>query len=501
MSSTPRYWLSIDCGGTYIKSGLYDQNAREIGIERQPLVTLTPASGYAERDMQELWQRCAATISRLLDRHPFAAQHIAGIGLSAQGKGLFLLDQHDQPLGNGILSSDRRAADVVSEWQQQGIAQQLYPLTRQALWTGHPVSLLRWIKQYQPQRYQNIGCVMMAHDFLRWKLTGQKGAELSNISESNLYNMYTGAYDPQLTRLTGISEMDSCLPPIVGSADICGYVSESAASITGLTAGTPVAGGLFDVASVAICAGIRDESALNAVMGTWAVTTGIAHELRDHEQHHYVYGHYVEPGQYIVHEASPTSSANLEWVKDQLNISDFDQMNALVASLPAADSSLFFLPFLYGSNAGPDISAGFYGLQAHHTQAHLLQAVFEGVVFSHMTHISRMAERFPQAKTLRVTGGPTRSPVWMQILADVSGMPLELPQVEETGCFGAAIIAMVSSGHFSDVHTAQQQIQPSLLHVEPNRDLQEKYQKKYQRYQLLIQALQGYHTRIKEQNL
>ncbi|ARU92774.1 FGGY-family carbohydrate kinase [Tatumella citrea] len=501
MSSTPRYWLSIDCGGTYIKSGLYDQNAREVGIERQPLVTLTPSSGYAERDMHELWQRCATTISRLLDRYPSAAQHIAGIGLSAQGKGLFLLDRENQPLGNGILSSDRRAAEVVAEWQQQGIAQQLYPLTRQALWTGHPVSLLRWIKQHQPQRYQNIGCVMMAHDFLRWKLTGEKGAELSNISESNLYNMRTGTYDPQLTRLTGISEMDGCLPPIVGSADICGYVSETAAKVTGLAVGTPVSGGLFDVASVAICAGIRDESALNAVMGTWAVTTGIAHELRDHEQHNYVYGHYVEPGQYIVHEASPTSSANLEWVKDQLNISDFDQMNTLVASLPAADSELFFLPFLYGSNAGPDIAAGFYGLRAHHTKAHLLQAVFEGVVFSHMTHISRMAERFPQAKILRVTGGPTRSPIWMQILADVSGMPLELPRVEETGCFGAAIIAMVSTGHFLDVATAQQHIQPDLRQVKPNRDLQEKYHKKYQRYQLLTQVLQGYHNRIKEQNL
>ena len=499
--STLYYWLSIDCGGTYIKSGLYDQHARELGIERQPLVTLTPASGYAERDMNELWQQCAATVSRLLKRHPFAAQHIAGIGLSAQGKGLFLLDQDNQPLGNGILSSDQRAADIVAEWHQQGIDQQLYPLTRQALWSGHPVSLLRWIKHHQPRRYQSIGCVMMAHDFLRWKLTGEKGAELSNISESNLYNMRTGKYDPQLTRLTGISEIDRCLPPIVRSADICGYVSEAASKATGLAVGTPVSGGVFDVASVAICAGIRDETILNAVMGTWAVTTGIVNELRDHEPHNYVYGHYVEPGQYIVHEASPTSSANLEWVKDQLNISDFGRMNALVASLPVADSELFFLPFLYGSNAGPDINAGFYGLRAHHTRAHLLQAVFEGVVFSHMTHISRMSERFPRAKTLRVTGGPTRSTVWMQMLADVSGMPLELPRVEETGCFGAAIIAMVSTGHFPDVATAQQHIQTALQKIEPNRHLQEKYRKKYLRYQLLTQVLQGYHTRIKELNL
>jgi sugar (pentulose or hexulose) kinase len=97
----------------------------------------------------------------------------------------------------------------------------------------------------------------------------------------------------------------------------------------------------------------------------------------------------------------------------------------------------FFLPFLYGSNAGLEMTCGFYGMQALHTRAHLLQAVYEGVVFSHMTHLNRMRERFTDVQALRVTGGPAHSDVWMQMLADVSGLRVELPQVEETGCFGA----------------------------------------------------------------
>lgn len=75
-------------------------------------------------------------------------------------------------------------------------------------------------------------------------------------------------------------------------------------------------------------------------------------------------------------------------------------------------------------------------MQAIHTRAHLLQAIYEGVVFSHMTHLNRMRERFTDVHTLRVTGGPAHSDVWMQMLADVSGLRIELPQVEETGCFG-----------------------------------------------------------------
>lgn len=77
------------------------------------------------------------------------------------------------------------------------------------------------------------------------------------------------------------------------------------------------------------------------------------------------------------------------------------------------------------------MTSGFYGMQAIHTRAHLLQAIYEGVVFSHMTHLNRMRERFTDVHTLRVTGGPAHSDVWMQMLADVSGLRIELPQVEE----------------------------------------------------------------------
>ncbi|WP_312951470.1 FGGY-family carbohydrate kinase [Superficieibacter sp.] len=501
MSERETFWLGIDCGGTYLKAGLYDRAGHEHGIARQPLKTLSPQLGYAERDMAALWQHCATTIASLLQKTGIAGDQICGVGISAQGKGLFLLDKDDRPLGHAILSSDRRALDIVRRWQQDGIPETLYPTTRQTLWTGHPASLLRWIKENEPQRYASIGCVMMGHDYLRWCLTGVKGGEESNISESNLYNMNSGGYDPCLTRWLGISEIDHALPPVVGSAEICGEITAQAAALTGLTAGTPVVGGLFDVVSTALCAGLQDEHTLNAVMGTWAVTSGIAHGLRHHEKHPYVYGRYVNDGEYIVHEASPTSSGNLEWLTAQWPDLSFAQINAAVASLPKAGSDLLFLPFLYGSNAGLEMTSGFYGMQAMHSRAHLLQAVFEGVVFSHMTHLNRMRERFNDVRALRVTGGPAHSDVWMQMLADVSGLPLELPQLEETGCFGAALAAQVGTGLHASFHAAQRSLTYSLRTFTPDPAAQAAYQRKYHRYQILIEALQGFHARIKEHTL
>ena len=501
MSEKETFWLGIDCGGTYLKAGLYNSQGKEFDIERQSVRTLSPQPGWAERDMTALWQHCAATISRLLQRTGIRGEQIKGVGISAQGKGLFLLDKDDQPLGTAILSSDRRAMDIVKRWQQDGIPQKLYPLTRQTLWTGHPASLLRWVKENEPQRYAQIGCVMMGHDYLRWCLTGVKGCEESNISESNLYHMTTGQYDPCLTQWLGISEINAALPPIVGSSQISGEITSQAAAITGLAAGTPVVGGLFDVVSTAICAGLDDEYTLNAVMGTWAVTSGIADGLRDNESHPYVYGRYVNDGQYIVHEASPTSSGNLEWLTAQWGDISVSEINQLVDILAKATSDVFFLPFLYGSNAGLEMTSGFYGMQALHTRAHLLQAVYEGVVFSHMTHLNRMLERFTQVQALRVTGGPTHSDVWMQMLADVSGLAIELPQVEETGCSGAALAALVGTGVYPDFHAAQRTLKHDIRVIKPDMRAHAAYRRKYHRYQLLISALQDYHARIKEYDL
>ncbi|WP_392454648.1 FGGY-family carbohydrate kinase [Edwardsiella piscicida] len=485
------YWLGIDCGGTWLKAGLYDALGRECAIVRQPLALISPCPGWAERDMRLLWQQCARAIRDLLAQSATAGQAIRGVGISAQGKGLFLLDKQDRPLGHAILSSDRRAQAIVQRWQRDGVAQRLYPLTRQALWSGHPATLLRWLKEHQPQRYRQIGCVLMAHDYLRWCLSGVKGGELSNMSESNLYSMADAGFDSRLTAWLGIAEMDAALPPLVGSSQVCAAVSPEAAALTGLCPGTPLVGGLFDVVATALCAGLQDEHTLNAVMGTWAVTSGLADRLEEGEPYPYVYGHYAFPGRYIVHEASPTSAANLEWLRAQWGDLPLEQVNRLVERLPRAGSDLFFLPFLYGSNAGAALTGGFYGLQALHQRDHLLQAVYEGVIFSHMTHLARMRARFTQVRTLRVTGGPARSRPWMQMLADASGLPVALPQVEETGCMGAAMMAQAGIDGGIDAALWQPSA-PQILYPDPA--IYAAYQAKYQRYQSLTVALRDWHA-------
>lgn len=481
------YYLGIDCGGTFVKAALFDQTGELHGIFRENVAVISEQAGYAERDMQQLWQVCAEVVRQTIAKSGVNPTAIKGVGISAQGKGAFLLDKQNKPLGRAILSSDQRSLEIVKRWQAEGVPEKLYPLTRQTLWTGHPVSILKWLQENEPERYANIGSVLMSHDYLRFCLTGKLHCEETNISESNLYNMATGEYDQQLADLLGLHTILEKLPLVIKPNEVAGYVTAEAAELTGLAAGTPVVGGLFDVVSTARCAGLDDETKLNVVLGTWSVVSGITDYLNPNQLLPFVYGRYVDEGKFIVHEASPTSSGNLEWFVKQWKL-DYTEINQQVASLAPAASSVLFVPFLYGSNAGLGMQAGFYGLQAHHSQAHLLQAIYEGVLFSLMYHLNRMKQRFPNATVLRVTGGPTKSAVWMQMLADLTGMRLEIPNVEEAGCLGAALMAMQATNNDCSQIKA---LGAEMLSVEPNAENFVAYQQKYQRYQCLTESLKA----------
>ncbi|MGB5444663.1 MAG: FGGY-family carbohydrate kinase, partial [Psychromonas sp.] len=482
-------------GGTFMKACLFDQNGQQVALSRTSASVINEQQGWVERDLDALWADARLVLQDLLKQADVAAEQVKGISISAQGKGVYLLDKQGQNLRNGIISSDSRSIDIVREWQQQGVPEKIYSKTLQTLWTGHPVSIVRWLKENEPQNYQNIGSIMMAHDYIRYRLTDQKHAEITNMSESNFYNADLADYDPQLLATFGIEEVFAALPPLIKPDQLAGTITEKVAEEIGLIAGTPVFGGLFDVVSTAICSGINsDEQKLNYVMGTWSVTSGITKKISPAE-YNFVYGHYAVQGEYIIHEASPTSASNYEWFSEYFNANgevNHAANESLVAQLPAAQSSLFFVPFLYGSNMGLGIKSGFYGLQSHHKKGDLIQAIWEGILFCHNVHLQRMRQRFPEAKTLRVTGGTTGSKVWMQMLADLTAMNVEIPNVEETGAFGAALVAMVGAGQYPSLDCALEKINLECKYVTPNPENFAKYQVKYKKYLKLVQLFKAF---------
>ncbi|OOF39319.1 carbohydrate kinase [Rodentibacter rarus] len=479
------YYLGIDCGGTFIKAAIVDSVGNILSSSRQNSPILSEKEGYAERDMTKLWLDCIKVIKAVIEQSNISSKRIKSIGISAQGKGLFLLDKGNKPLGKAILSSDQRANNIVKNWEKEHIHHWLYPRTYQPLWAGHPVSILRWLKENDKERYESIGAILMSHDYLRFCLTGKLYCEETNISESNLYNMTTKNYDAEIMEKLGIAGVYDKLPPIVKSNQVVGYITREAAELSGLEVGTPVVGGLFDVVASTLCANLTDENKLCVILGTWHIVSGITRNFAS--QQRLVHGCYPETNKLIVHDDSPTSIANLEWFIEQWAPLTYDEINILVDSIKPQLDSILFIPFLYGTNAG-DMKGGLYGIQSYHTKSHLLRAIYEGVIFSLLTHIEKMKKKFPNVERLHVMGGITKSQVWLQILADITGMSLEVSAIDEPGCLGAALVAMQGVG--ADTKCMINKLK-SVEYIEPNKENYFIYQQKYKYYTKLINALKS----------
>jgi L-xylulokinase len=436
-----------------------------------------------ERDSNALWRGTAEAIREVLAKSAINPRDIACIAGSGHGNGLYLVGHDGQPVRNGIYSTDNRAQSYVERWRAEGVGERVLPKTTQCLWPGQPNALLAWLRDHEPESLQKTKWVLMCKDYIRFRLTGEARAELTDMSATSLMNVATGQYDASVLEAFGLGEMQRLLPPLAKTAEICGKVTPQAAAETGLAVGTPVAGGMFDVDACGLAAGLVDEREMTIVAGTWGISQYIAKRpLVDKDL--FMSTCYSVPGYYLMLEASPTSAANLEWFLADYGLS-YDECNKLVASA-SADSRLTFVPFLYGSNAHPSAKASLVGLDGKQTRADVLRAVYEGIVFGHNWHLQRLLQFRPPPEVVRFTGGAARSEVWVQMFADCFQIPVEVPAGSELGALGAAIAAAVAAGCYASYAEAVKAMTRIARRHEPKAAMTAKYE----RYRKVVHALE-----------
>ncbi|AHG21405.1 3-keto-L-gulonate kinase [Chania multitudinisentens RB-25] len=485
------YFLGVDIGGTVIKAGLYRANGDEVAVAECDGEALAVQPGFSEREMEALWQDLCSTIRQVLSLASVAGEQVRGISFSSHGKGLYAIDKQGKPVRNGIVSSDTRASAMVTDLQRQGVEEMVYPRSLQPIWSSHPAVLLRWLKQHEPAQYAAIDYVLMAHDYLRFRLTGEVAAEITNISGSNLFNQQNGGYDPQLMAVFGIDEVADKTAPLLGSAELAGRVTATAAAQCGLPAGTAVYGGLFDVVGAALCSGVVDDRTLSAVAGTWSIATCVTESVLP-STHPFAWGRYCMADRYFVHEGSPTSAANLAWFLRQFCNNDhqrYAQFNRWVAERSERPSDIVFLPYLYGSNLNSNLPGALIGLSGHHEMADIVHAIYQGILFSHLIHQDRMVALNPRVERIRMTGGPTQSAVWMQMFANAGNLPLEVVDIQQSGCRAAAICAAVGAGEYANFTEAVQVIQPELHTYFPDAAANRRLRDRFTGYLEIAQAL------------
>jgi L-xylulokinase len=495
-----QFFLGIDNGNTVSKAALFDVQGKEIAIAGCKVDTEYPHPGWTERDMEMLWKSTVSAIGEVLAKSGVKPVEIAGIGTTGHGNGLYLLDKAGKPLRRGIQSMDSRAASVVAEWQQANLLSKVFPYTIQTLWPAQPNALLAWIKREEPENYERIGAILMCKDYIKYCLTGEISADFTDMSATSLLDVRNKRYSQELLAHFDLAEIYDALPPLSQCFDVVGRVTASAAAETGLAAGTPVVGGIFDVDASAVGCGAVTAGQACIIAGTWSINEVITQEpLVDPNL--FMTTLFAAPELFLSIDASATSATNLEWFVDQCcgderaeakrrGISVYEVCNEEVASLPPGSTNIIFHPFLYGSNVQPTARAGFFGVAGWHTRAHLLRALYEGVVYCHLNHIEKLRAAGGQIQSARLTGGGSRSWVWTQIFADALQVPMEIADGTEVGARGAALSAGIGTGAYRDYAEAVEQAVSIVRVQEPIPANTPHYLARYAEYVRLIQVMQ-----------
>lgn len=497
-----RYYLGLDNGGTTTKAALFTTNGKEVGVSSVSTTMITPKPGFVERDMEEMWQANCTVIRNVLHKTGVDAKEVAGVGICGHGKGLYLWGKDGKPTRNGIISTDNRAYTYPVQWMESGVEQDVFTRSCQHIMACQPVALLAWLRDHEPESYQNIQWIFSCKDYVRFRLTSEARAEMTDYSGANLLNLYTRDYDRELLALFGLGDIYDALPPLCKATEVCGYVTPEAAALCGLLPGTPVIGGMFDIDACALAVGVTDGENLCMIAGTWSINEYIRKEpVTDGSVR--MNSLFCLPEYYLIEESSPTSAGNNEWFVRQLmpelvaeskkqGTSVYDILNDWVEAIPPDEFVPIFLPFLMASNVHPNAKGTFVGMSVNHTRKHLLRSVYEGIAFCHKAHIDKLLQsRTNPPKSVRLAGGAARSKTWAQMFADILQLPVETVAVNETGALGCAIAVAAAIGDYSSIPDAAASMCRISDPILPNPATAEIYKKKYALYQNVIAHLDG----------
>jgi len=168
----------------------------------------------------------------------------------------------------------------------------------------------------------------------------------------------------------------------------------------------------------------------------------------------------------------------------------YEICNEMVSKIELEESNIIFLPFLFGTNVSSDSKSAFIGLKGWHTKAHVLKAVYEGIVLSHRYHLERLMYFRPKPESILISGGAARSEIWVQIFADALQIPIEVVKGSELGTLGAAICAGVATNNFESFESAIKNMVKISYICTPDPEKKEIYERKYSAYKKILKQLE-----------
>ena len=451
----PDALIGIDVGTTGVKGVAIDADGRVLATATADYPLSRPQPGWSEQAPEDWWRGAQECLAQLPE---------GPVGFSGQMHGLVVLDGDGNVLRPAILWNDQRTAVEAAEIEERIGLARLIELTGNRALTGFTAPKILWLRRHEPDVYARIRHVLLPKDYVRYRLTGELAIDAADASGTLLFDVHERAWSEEVCAALDIPL--EWLPHSYESTEI---------------------GGAGDQASAALGVGIARPGPVSVVLGTSGVVfAALPAYAHDAQARLHVFCHAV-PNMWHAMGVMLSAAGSAAWLRGVLGGEPAELDGEAERWVPGVEG-LLFAPYLAGERTphpDPDARGAFTGLSARHDRGGLWRAMLEGVAFGLRDSLELLHELGTHPDTARASGGGARSEIWLRIVASVLELPIELTESEEGSAFGAALLAGVREGVFTDADDAVARCVRIRRRIEPEWD----YSDEYKRFRLLYPTL------------
>lgn len=480
--------IGLDVGTTAVKVGLYSPDGTEHGVASRHYPLTAPHPGWAEQDPDQIVAASLEALAEVAEHAHRADLSVAGICVSAPMHSLIGLDGEQQPLTQMLTYADTRARRQADRLRAERLG--VYRRTGTPLHPMAPLAKLVWFHDEAPDLAGRVHCWVTSKEYLLLALTGKSVIDHASASATGLFDLERGTWDPEALRLAHID--DGQLARLVPTDHVLHGLTSTTVAKTGLPGGTPVVVGATDGVLANLGVGALSSSLGAVTIGTsGAVRVTVDAPVTDPGMRLFCYA--LTGDRWVVGGAINNGGLWLRWLRETIFHSAIgdDELTALAAAIAPGNDGVLVLPYLTGERA-PQWSAApsgvIFGLRFHHGRGHLVRGGLEGVAHQLRLVTDALAECGHSVPVLRATGGFTNSPLWIQTVADIVDVQLEVPRVTEATAFGAGVLGMAALGLIEDIDAVKDLIVVR-DRVEPNPAHRAAHDDAHQRYVALANLL------------
>ncbi|AKP66479.1 xylulokinase [Companilactobacillus ginsenosidimutans] len=495
------YVMGVDLGTGSVKVSVMDREGKIVSQESSSLSLNQAQPGYSEQNPEDWVTATTVAIVNLALKDHIDLNDIEGISYSGQMHGLVLLGSDNQVLRPAILWDDTRTTEQCKEIMDK-CGDDFIKITKNRPLEGFTLPKILWVKENEPQIFKQAKTFVLPKDYLRYRMTGDLSMEYSDAAGTVLLDVVKKQWSSEICEKLGL-DISIC-PKLVNSVDEVGTISDKYATFSGMSTKTKVFAGAADNAAGALGAGILDESKVMISTGTSGVVLKYENQTDGYQGQLHFFNHSI-PNEYYSMGVTLAAGHSLKWLYQTFgNDKSFDDFVKLAAKAPVGAHGLIFTPYIVGERtpyADSKIRGSFIGVSSINTKADFVRSVMEGVIFSYADILKIYHDHGQHFDTVYSIGGGAKSPVWLQIQANVFNTKVSTLENEQEPGLGAAMIAAVGVKWFSTLSECAEKFVKKGKSYWPEPESADKYQKLYKIYsQVYAQTKEMNHELIDFRN-